>query len=286
MIDQEEIKKRLSIDEVRFGTHPFSVLRLDLIHPVTGGNKWFKLVKNIEKFRSGNYEGILSFGGPYSNHIAALATACKEEKIPCIGIIRGDEEQSVNITLTRAVNDGMKLHFVNRTIYRQLRDPDFRKVFLHDFQNFLMIPEGGSNDEGMEGCRQIAGFVDEHFTDVMVAVGTGATFSGIRQQLSSSQNLWGIKVVDAGQEQLIEQYTGKSESSFISDDYIFGGYARKSASLQRFVEGWNQSNKVQIEPIYTGRLFLAAAEMLEKGVFGENPRLLVIHSGGMQYLND
>ena len=276
----------LITEEVNFDGHRFSVLRLDKIHPITGGNKWFKLVKNIAKFRAGGYEGILSFGGPFSNHIAALAAVCNEENIPCVGIIRGEEEQATNSTLSRTMKDGMKLKFVSRTIYRQLRDPAYREMFFHDTGNYLIIPEGGSNDDGVEGCGMIAEAIDERFTDVMVAVGTGATFAGIRKNLSPTQRLWGIKVVDARQELLIEKYTGLVNELSLSGDYIFGGYARKAEPLQQFVDRWNREVPVPIEPIYTGRLFYAANDMLRKGVLGENPRLLVIHSGGLQYLGD
>ncbi len=273
-------------EEVSFADCSFEILRLDKIHPITGGNKWFKLVKNLEKFKAGNYAGILSFGGPFSNHIAALASACKAEGIPVVGVIRGDEKNNENITLKRALRDGMQLKFVSRGEYRMLRDPVFREMLLHDFRDYLIIPEGGSNADGVQGCEQIAGKVDSKYTDVMVAVGTGGTFSGIRRALPEKVKLWGIKVLEANQEQFVNEFTGNTYNDFLLPEYTFGGYAHPSETLQQFVQLWNHTKNVQVEPIYTGRLFFAAVDLMKKDFFGEKPRLLVIHSGGMQYLGD
>lgn len=273
-------------EDVCFDGHSFSVLRLDKIHPVTGGNKWFKLQKNLEKYKQEGYAGILSFGGPFSNHIAALAAACNQEGIPSVGVIRGEEVQPLNVTLSRAVRDGMQLRFVPRGEYRLLRNPVYQEMLLQDFPGYLIIPEGGSNAEGVEGCGQIAERAGGEITDVMVAVGTGATYAGIRRKLPGHIRLWGIKVLEANQEQLVEKFSGHDCDSYLLPEYTFGGYARPSDPLQQFVMLWNRSMPVPIEPIYTGRLFFAAVDLLKKGFFGENPRLLVIHSGGMQYLGD
>jgi 1-aminocyclopropane-1-carboxylate deaminase/D-cysteine desulfhydrase-like pyridoxal-dependent ACC family enzyme len=67
-----------------------NVLRLDKIHPVISGNKWFKLKYHLDNFNAGNYNGIITFGGAWSNHIVATACACYLKKIKCIGIIRGE----------------------------------------------------------------------------------------------------------------------------------------------------------------------------------------------------
>ena len=52
-----------------------SVLRLDRIHPVVSGNKLFKLHYFLEEALRSPHKTILTFGGAYSNHIAATAAA-------------------------------------------------------------------------------------------------------------------------------------------------------------------------------------------------------------------
>src|SRR5215204_310019 len=87
------------------------VLRLDKIHPVISGNKWFKLKYHLDNFNAGNYKDIITFGGAWSNHIVATACACYLQKIKCVGIIRGEKPTQLSATLLEAANYGMDLKF-------------------------------------------------------------------------------------------------------------------------------------------------------------------------------
>jgi len=96
----------------------FDILRLDLIHPIISGNKWFKLRYYLEDAKQNNCTEIASFGGAYSNHIVAMACACFENKLQCVGFIRGDQTEDLSPTLQTAKEYGMELQFVNRTDYK------------------------------------------------------------------------------------------------------------------------------------------------------------------------
>src|SRR3989344_5233976 len=94
------------------------VLRLDRFRPEIGGNKYFKLKYNLQKAKEQNHHTLLSFGGAFSNHIAALAAAGKEFGFRTIGVIRGEElNPDSNPTLKLASQNGMHLHFVSREQY-------------------------------------------------------------------------------------------------------------------------------------------------------------------------
>ena len=67
------------------------VLRLDKIDKVISGNKWFKLKYYLEEALSLQKKTIISFGGPYSNHIIATAAVCKLYGLKSIGLIRGEK---------------------------------------------------------------------------------------------------------------------------------------------------------------------------------------------------
>ena len=54
-----------------------SVLRLDKIHPLVSGNKLFKLHYFLEEALACKHDTVVTFGGAYSNHLAATAYACK-----------------------------------------------------------------------------------------------------------------------------------------------------------------------------------------------------------------
>ena len=91
--------------------------RDDLIHPDISGNKWRKLKYNIAEADKRGIKKILTFGGAFSNHIAATAAAGKLLGIETIGVIRGDEGFE-NKTLQDAKENGMHLHFVSRAEYK------------------------------------------------------------------------------------------------------------------------------------------------------------------------
>jgi 1-aminocyclopropane-1-carboxylate deaminase/D-cysteine desulfhydrase-like pyridoxal-dependent ACC family enzyme len=63
------------------------VKRLDLLHPIVSGNKFFKLKYNIEQAKHLGVERIVTFGGAYSNHLHAAAWACKENNLQLIALI-------------------------------------------------------------------------------------------------------------------------------------------------------------------------------------------------------
>lgn len=283
----------IPIDEVyletKRGSRKISVLRLDTIHPLTGGNKWFKLTENLKSFSSGNYNAILSFGGAYSNHIAALADAGQQLGIPVIGIIRGEEIAVRNPTLSRARAAGMQLVFVTREAYRRYRYPAGWSALYEEYGNVLIIPEGGSNTAGVEGCKSIARFIPQHFTTIALAVGTGATLTGLALGLRGRSRVIGMKVLEAKQENVVFSFPGIADlpagAVFLENRFTMGGYAVVHPEIEQFVNQWNMSQTIPIEPVYTGRLLYGIKALFEEGFFGEQEEVLVIHTGGRQYLD-
>jgi len=272
-------------------TVPLSVLRLDKPDRVAGGNKSFKLRHNIAAFREGGYEAILSFGGPYSNHIAALAAVGRQSGIPVIGLIReGGPAGLSSVTLRRAAAQGMRLQVISRSEYRRIRESNDYSGLYQRFGHVWVIPEGGSNTEGIRGCGEIADLIPAEFNQVALAVGTGATLCGLRSVLPMDTRLLGVKVVEARQEQFIERRLGKQVTGqngmLLQGDFVFGGYARPSPVLEEFLTRWYDQTGILSEPVYTGRLFYALVSLYCNGFFEKGSRVLAIHSGGLQYLSD
>ena len=94
------------------------IKRVDQTHKYISGNKWYKLKYNLVKAKNQGLETLLTFGGAYSNHIAATACAAKENSFHSIGIIRGEEQLPLNPTLAFAKLQGMKFYYVNRSNFR------------------------------------------------------------------------------------------------------------------------------------------------------------------------
>jgi len=252
------------------------VLRLDKIHPVISGNKWFKLKYHFDNFNAGNYNGILTFGGAWSNHVVGTACACYLQKINCAGIIRGEKPLQLSAALADAEQYGMKLKFVSRESYKDKDNEKFIEVFRRDFPNYYVIPEGGAGVEGEKGAAEIIGLLPTYYyTHIVCAVGTGTMFNGIRRS-AKDQEVIGIVILKGWQE----------ENNMISGklfyDYHFGGYAKYNSGLIDFMNDLFRLANIPTDFVYTGKLAYAIYDLIKKDHFKPASKILMIHSGGLR----
>ncbi len=265
------------------------IKREDLIHPFISGNKYRKLTYNIAFAKANNYTSLLTFGGAYSNHIAATAAAGKEYGFDTIGIIRGDElahdlEKTLetNPTLSYARSCGMNLQFVSRSEYRAKDNEDYLKTLRERFKNPYILPEGGTNTLAIKGCEEILGEIDKEYDYICCAVGTGGTISGIINTSGAPQKVLGFPALkEAFLHDEISKYTNAQHWELIRD-YHFGGYAKVSKTLIDFMNNFYESHKIIVDPIYTGKMMFGIFDLISKGYFPQNSRILAIHTGGLQ----
>jgi len=262
------------------------VMREDLKHPVTGGNKWRKLKYNIERAKAEKKTTLVTFGGAFSNHIAATAFAGKENGFDTVGIIRGEAIHPLNITLKRAVDCGMKLIYMERTLYRDKAAALQTALKNHSIKNYYVIPEGGNNYEGFKGCAEITSAINFDFKYICVPCGTGTTLAGIAFSLKEHQQAIGISVMKNNYSinENVKLFCNKPSSFTIFHDYHLGGYAKSTAELNDFVKRFAELNKIETEPIYTGKMFFGIYELIKCGFFKKGDVIVAVHTGGMQYL--
>ena len=237
----------------------------------------------LVKAEQEGYDTLLSFGGAWSNHIAALAAAGKEHGLNTIGIIRGEKVR--NVTLTRAEQQGMKLHFITRGQFREFRQQQYAPELFTSYGKCLVIPEGGNGAEGILGAAEITRYIPADTNYVILPVGTGATMKGIAMKLSPGVNLEGILV--AGNEPAIRKMmeSVSHQHSGIHSSYVMGGYAKTNASLLNFLDQLKRFTSVPFEPVYTGKMMYGILDLATKGYFPRGSRLCIIHTGGLQYQN-
>lgn len=268
------------------------VRRLDVVDPVTGGNKWFKLHYNLERLLKEGYSKMVTFGGAWSNHIAATARIGKLSGIETVGIIRGEPTLNQNVTLSRAKSDGMKLIFVSRESYKIKNESSFLKQVLEDHASYFVIPEGGSNYEGVVGCIEILEDHDAVFTDIVVACGTGTTAAGLIISLGNNQKLTGISVlrdqnsIEKNIESFLKQFNPENnlQNWSVQHDFHFGGYGKTNPILTQFIDDFNKKTGIPLEPVYTAKMFFGLEKLIHQGYFKPGAKILAIHTGGMQYL--
>lgn len=262
-----------------------NMFRLDLLHPITGGNKIFKLKYNLEKAIRGSHDHIITFGGAYSNHIAATALACHNAGIKCTGIIRGEEV--TNHVLEFARDHRMNLKFISRVEYRNKRIDEFLKKLEKEFGNFYLIPEGGNNFEGVLGCREIQILIPEKVDCVCLPVGTGATMAGILLGNVSQYKMIGFSALrSGGQKENIINYLKNSEVKVhpewqLNESFHFGGYAKKTVELENFIRTFQLKHKIPLDFVYNGKMMFGIFDMMSKGLFKKGTNILAIHTGGI-----
>ncbi|OYQ38260.1 1-aminocyclopropane-1-carboxylate deaminase [Flavobacterium cyanobacteriorum] len=266
------------------GTIQISVKREDLLHPHISGNKFRKLKYNILQAKRQGVRTLLTFGGAYSNHIAATAAAGKEYGFKTIGVIRGEElfDKIVdNPTLSFAKSCGMELIFVSRDVYRQKESKIFNTTLQERFGDFYLVPEGGTNNLAVKGCEEILETNDIDYTHICCAVGTGGTVSGIINSASNNQQVLGFPALKADLSGAIRKFA-KQDNWALVTEYHFGGYGKINAGLVTFINKFYTETGVPLDPVYTGKMFFGVYDMIVNHGFPENSRILLIHTGGLQ----
>ncbi|MBX7052382.1 MAG: pyridoxal-phosphate dependent enzyme [Flavobacteriales bacterium] len=272
------------------------IKRCDLIHPEVNGNKWYKLRYNIEQAMADGHDTILTFGGPYSNHIHATAAAGKIFGFKTIGVIRGEEPMQWSHTLEFARACGMRLEFITRLAYAEKATEDFKSWLHEEYGSFHLVPEGGSNFHGINGCMEILTEDDRNSYDIIsCACGTGATMCGLALSLSEGQRVIGFPVFKSGEfmatevQQHLDYFLMDKEASsdvmkscdFVTD-YHFGGYAKWNDELISFIKTFQNDCHVPLDQVYTGKMMYGILDLIKAGRWKSGTRLLAIHSGGLQ----
>mgnify|MGYP002629338362 CR=1 FL=1 len=261
------------------------IRREDLIHPFVSGNKFRKLKYNLIEAKAKNQDTLLTFGGAFSNHIAAAAFVGKQNGFKTIGIIRGDELESKiseNPTLKFAQECGMHFEFVTREDYRHKTDVSFLDKLKQKFGEFYLIPEGGTNSFAIKGCEEILTKDDSRYDFVCCAVGTGGTISGIIRSSFSHQKVLGFPALKGDFLKNEIRNFVQNENWELILDYHFGGYGKVNPQLIAFINQFYLENKIPLDPIYTAKMVFGVMDLIEKNYFPENSKILLIHTGGIQ----
>jgi 1-aminocyclopropane-1-carboxylate deaminase len=268
--------------------------RDDLLNPDLPGNKARKLKYNLVAAREQGHTRLLTFGGAYSNHLAAVAAAGRLHGFDTIGLVRGEEHTPLNPTLARCVADGMQLHYLDRTTYRRRTEPEFLAEIQQQFGPAYLLPEGGTNNLALRGVAELIGELRQHtdFDAIAVAAGTGGTLAGLLLGLAESSYparalgiaaLKGASFLQAEIDSLTQAATGQSLTNYeLHLDYHFGGYAKLPPELRAFIQGFEADFGVLLDPIYTNKLLFGVLDLIECGHFAPGSTVVVVHTGGLQ----
>ena len=267
--------------------HKIVIKREDLIHPRVSGNKFRKLKYIFQEIKEKEVSALLTFGGAFSNHLAATAYAGKNNGVHTIGIVRGDEwEKKIHesATLNYCVTQGMELHCISRDIYIQKEQAPIVSKLMNKMLGLRIIPEGGTEPLAVKGCLEILQSEDHDFDVICSSVGTGGTLAGLVNSSNYNQNLIGFNALNNTEiVQTIEELTNKN-NWFIENGYTFGGYAKIKPNLIYFMNDFYQQYKIPLDPIYTGKMVFGIFDLIKKNKWPWGKKILIIHTGGLQGL--
>jgi 1-aminocyclopropane-1-carboxylate deaminase len=259
--------------------------REDLLHPFISGNKYRKLKYNLKAAEEKGYSILLTFGGAFSNHIAAVAFASRERGIKSIGVIRGEELHDnwhQNPTLKQAYKNGMRFKFISRQSYKEKDRTEFIVQLKKEYGDFYLIPEGGTNPLAIKGCEEILLEQDAEFDVICTCVGTGGTVAGLINASHQHQEVLGFSALKGDfLKETISQITIKHNWRLITE-YHFGGYAKITSELVTFINDFKAKTGIPLDPIYTGKMLFGLFHMIKNDNFAKGTKILAVHTGGIQ----
>ena len=294
-----------------------SVLRLDTLHTIISGNKWYKLKFYIKIAQQQEASTLASFGGPYSNHLVALAYAAKQYGFKSIGYVRSNENEPLTPTLEEAVRYGMNLKRIGRTQFQNIKEELMHQNIFHqdDHSKIYWIDEGGYGTLGAKGAATILDSIHSNentnsippeiirnsFTHIIAAVGTGTMLAGLIQSAASDQHVIGIPVlknegtIENEIKVLLESsyknnnnsnnnsnYNGHQKRFTLLHDFHLGGYAKTTPAQFKFMNQLWETEKIPTDIVYTSKVFMAVHQLIKNDYFSPKSNLLIIHSGGLQ----
>ncbi len=263
------------------------IKRDDLLHPIISGNKWRKLKYVLNHALSIGADTLVSMGGCHSNHLHALAYVGKCLQMQTIAYVRGEPPENFNPTLLDLQAWGMELRFVSRSDYRQLRDYRSHDALPGLLPGQYWLPEGGASVLALQGVADIVHEIHRDFDCLLVACGTGTTLAGLVVAAPVGTQVLGIAALKGGDflhadvQQLLKNRAIHAHWR-IAQDYHFGGFAKSTPALQRFMQQFETRHHIPLEPVYTGKLLFAVYDLLYKGHFKSGQRIIVLHTGGLQ----
>jgi 1-aminocyclopropane-1-carboxylate deaminase len=260
--------------------------RDDLIHPEIPGNKWRKLKYNLLAAAEQGHDTLLTFGGPYSNHIRATAAAGYYFGLSTIGVIRGEEHVPLNWSLSYATSRGMRLTYMDRTTYSAKTSPDIIEALHNQFGNFYLLPEGGSNELAVRGCAELPNEIDFDFDVICCACGTGGTLAGIAAGLRPNQRAVGFSVLKGGQFLAAEvdglqrrTFGSSSDNWTIQYDFHFGGFAKRNSELDKFIARFKEQHGLTLEWVYVAKMLYGLFMLIEHGDFEHDRTIIAVITG-------
>jgi 1-aminocyclopropane-1-carboxylate deaminase len=282
--DFESLPDKRLIQSASQNQLKLDIKRDDCLHPILSGNKWRKLKYVLLDIESKGYSAVASMGGRYSNFLHSLAFVCRLLGWQFTAFVRGYKEQVLTPMLRDIIQWGANIIYLDKKPFKEIR---LNKPELNDGTYWLH--EGGYNQLALKGVAETFMELQQAYDYLTVATATGTSLAGYADAISKlglSTQLIGIPVLYNTQQikENIASFKLAADMPKLVEGYEFGGYAKTTPQLNSFINSLRQNSSMPVEPIYIGKSLFAVTDLIKRGYFKKNSRILLVHCGGLQGL--
>ncbi len=272
------------------------------------GNKIRKLEYSLKEALDRGCDYLITCGGLQSNHCRATAAAAAKLGLKSCLVLRGagDSEPEGNLLLDMLL--GADIRYVTAEEYSKQRAEIMEgikgELEQKGFKPYI-IPEGASNGIGSFGYYNALEEIIEqekemgiHFDCILLATGSGGTYSGLwlaNRLHNNTADIYGV-IVGSDAEyfkaripEILRESMGymdvdvpvDREDIKIIDGYVGRGYALSRPEELGFIRELAALEGVILDPVYTGKAMYGLITEIKKGTFKDYKNILFIHTGGL-----
>jgi 1-aminocyclopropane-1-carboxylate deaminase len=179
----------------------------------------------------------------------------------------------------------MRLTYMDRTTYREKHSPAVVDELRREFGDFFLVPEGGSNAAALRGCAELPAEIAIDFDVIACGCGTGGTLAGIAAGLAPGRTALGFSSLKGGDflnadvRALQRDFGHVTDNWAIETEFHFGGFARRTAELDRFIEDFRERHGIELDWVYVAKMMYGLFALVERGRFEPGTVIVAVVTG-------
>ena len=269
-----------------------------------GGNKTRKLEFLVAEARDQGANTLISGGALQSNHCRQTAAAAARFGFKCILVLTGDEPKQPSANLLLDELFGAEIVYVPE---RKDRDRILQETFNRAGKEGLkpyLVPYGGSNAAGALGYTFAMKELMEQEANadwIVFATSSGGTHAGLvlgQRMFGYGGKVLGISVDESEEwlkrnvsevasltsEKLGKRIQFTPDEVLANANYCSPGYGVLTEAEREAIHLFATYEGVLLDPVYTGRAAAGLIDLIRKGFFKNDERVLFLHTGGQPAL--
>ncbi|ALC91552.1 cytochrome C biogenesis protein CcmE [Bacillus sp. FJAT-18017] len=285
------------------------VKRDDLLGLAAGGNKTRKLEFLVADAIKQGADTLITCGAVQSNHCRLTLGAAVKEKLKCHLVLEervpnsySPEANGNNFLFKLLGADGISVVPGGTNMMQAMEE--VKSKLAEEGRKAYIIPGGGSNEVGATGYVACAQELLSQTLDmglnldyIVTASGSAGTHAGLVTGFYGTNTptpILGINVSRKKdeQEELVYRLVQKTakyvgiksdvpkELVNCFDQYVGQGYSLPTPGMIEAVRLFAEHEGILLDPVYTGKVASGLIDLIRKGFFKKEDRVLFIHTGG------